>query len=674
MGRRSLVLGVSLGAVLLATSLAGAPGSARAPGGPPTAARAAARTPALRTRHPLVYLDADNLARLQSLLASGDPAAVRFRHLVDGAVGGDDVYEYRAWYSALMGALTGRRSYCTDAVGRVQRLVGKEERRIAAGKVPLIAGDSYLEVGPRVAEIALTIDWCHGAVTTARRTDWIAFADQAVWNVWHHNHARWGDHVVKWTGWSVDNPSDNYYYSFLEATELLGLATLGENPMAQQWLDKFTSKIHDQLVPTFDAQLHGGGSREGTGYGNAMRTLWWLYDVWQASTGESIADLTTHARLSMAYLMHATLPTLDRIAPIGDQSRDSTAALFDYHREYGLALAQLFPDDPLTENLRSWLATNSVPRMTQPFEYVWDLLYGGGPVTVAPPQPLRTTYFADGTGHLFARSGWTTDATWLQFSMGAHTESHAHQDQLSFMLFDDGWLAYDPGVESASGLKQDTDAHNLVEITEGGDELQQYDGSTDVEAFADNDTFTYAAADATGLYADPYGNQPADLVQREIVYLKPGVLVVHDRVHAEAGTAYHWLLSSPFEPTVAGSTASFDGGRLVDRAIEPGGAVASVTDLTTVGEDYAGGYRLAWTVPGGDQVDFLHVLSVDGAVTSAVADPQGSQDGVTIGLASGVTATVRFERDDVGGTLALSDGSYDAPLPTGVQQLPLFAP
>ncbi|HWJ82524.1 MAG TPA: hypothetical protein VNS55_09830 [Nocardioides sp.] len=684
MGRRSAVVVAWLAAVLLAACMAGAPGSARTTPGAadPTSngtSTAPATAPTYGGPHPRVYLDTANTARLQDLLAASDPAAVRFRQMVDGALGpdGEDVYDYQAWFSALLGALTGKDRYCSDAVRRVRHQVAAEERRIAAGKVPRIAGDSYLEVGPRVAEIALTIDWCHAAVSASRRKDWTAFANQAVWNVWHHARARWGDTKAPWTGWSVDNPSNNYYYSFLEATELLGLATFGENAKADQWLDRFRNqKIQDQLVPTFDAQLQGGGSREGTGYGNAMRTLWWLYDVWEASTGERIADLTTHTRLSMAYLVHETVPTLDRIAPIGDHPRDSTASLFDYHREYGLALAQLYPDDELTGPLRTWLASISVPQMTQPFEYVWDFLYGGGPTTTAPLADLRTTYFAPGTGHLFARSGWDTHATWLELAMGAHTESHAHQDQLSFLLYDDDWLAYDPNIDSSSGLRQEASAHNLVEVTEGGTELQQYDGSATVEAFADNDTFTYAAADATALYADPYGGHPVDLAQREVVWLKPGVLVVYDRVSAEAGTAYHWLLHAPSQPTVNGPTATFDGGRLVDRSIAPSGAVASVKDLTQVDPDYRGGYRLAWTVPGGDQVGFLHVLSVDGAVTSATDAAQGTQDGVTIQLASGGTATVRFERDAVGGTLTLTGGggSYDDPLPTGVQTLPLLAP
>ncbi len=55
---------------------------------------------------------------------------------------------------------------------------------------------------------------------------------------------------------------------------MLGLASFGENPQAQTWIDQFrTVKMENQLFPTFNRDLVGGGSREGTGYGTAMKNL-----------------------------------------------------------------------------------------------------------------------------------------------------------------------------------------------------------------------------------------------------------------------------------------------------------------------------------------------------------------------------------------------------------------
>src|SRR5678816_2158104 len=100
-------------------------------------------------------------------------------------------------------------------------------------------------------------------------------------------------------------------------------------------------------VPTFNADLVGGGSREGTGYGVAMRRLFELYDLWKATTGEDLATRTRHTRASMLAMIHQIVPTLDKVAPTGDHARDSTAALFDYHRDYLQELMSTFPADPL---------------------------------------------------------------------------------------------------------------------------------------------------------------------------------------------------------------------------------------------------------------------------------------------------------------------------------------
>jgi hypothetical protein len=135
--------------------------------------------------------------------------------------------------------------------------------------------------------------WCErgvNQVTASQRTRWLRYADQAVWNVWHNTQAKWGTATIPWTGWATNDPSDNYYYSFLRATMLLGLAAKGEDSQADAWITQFhDTKVMSQLVPEFNTDLVGGGSREGTGYGVAMRRLFELYDLWQSTTGRPSA-------------------------------------------------------------------------------------------------------------------------------------------------------------------------------------------------------------------------------------------------------------------------------------------------------------------------------------------------------------------------------------------------
>src|SRR5262249_5487690 len=119
----------------------------------------------------------------------------------------------------------------------------------------------------------------------------------------------------------------NYHFSFLRATMLWALASQN-----MDWFTFLQTQKFPPLVAYYD-QLPGGGSREGTGYGTAQKNLFENYRMWEASTGENLARLTRHAEDTIDYWVHATVPTLNRFAPIGDQSRVSQPDLFDYQEQ-----------------------------------------------------------------------------------------------------------------------------------------------------------------------------------------------------------------------------------------------------------------------------------------------------------------------------------------------------
>ncbi|HEU0033423.1 MAG TPA: hypothetical protein VFQ53_22480 [Kofleriaceae bacterium] len=618
--------------------------------------------PTYPTDHPRIYLT-PNRARLEAALAAGTPAAQKFRDKVDQWVGGADLWGFQAWNAALLGQLTGDAKYCTAAIRAVEDQVTAAEAAIASGGAPAVASDSYLGIGEMVGDLALVYDWCFDQVTDAQRTRWLAYANQAVWNVWHHTEAKWGGKTMAWSGWSVENPSNNYYYSFLRATMLLGLATKGEAPEADGWIAEFRdAKIYGELVPTFDADLVGGGSREGTGYGVAMRRLFELYDLWKATTGENLATKTPHTRASMVSFIHQTLPTLDRVAPTGDQSRDSTAAFFDYHRNYLQELVALFPSDPLAGRAQALLAASSVPAMTSSFMYGYDFLYDTD-VTHRALDGMGSAYYATGIGELYARSGWDRHATWINLIAGPYTESHAHQDQGSLMIYKDGWLAYDPVVHSRSGLNQATTSHSLVRIDSGGSPVRQIASTTStLSALHRGTDWVYASADLTPAYD---GNAAVAKVHREMVYLMPDVVVVFDRVQSASGTSQTWQLAVPTQPSISGNTATVAnaGHTLRITRIAPTTATMSAYDYRA-DSDFTGGFRLDEQLAGGDN-RFLHVLAVDGAVSSAVAS---GSSGVTLTLADGRTATISFARDTAGATLSI--GGATESLGAGVDALP----
>ncbi|HEY4239467.1 MAG TPA: hypothetical protein VGM88_06610 [Kofleriaceae bacterium] len=613
--------------------------------------------PSYPQNHPRIYLSQNGDALKTALTANG-PAAKKWLASTDRWVSGSDVYNFDPWNAALAGQLTGDAKYCMAAVTATDAIVSGEQSKIDGGSDPDVASDDYLDIGQVVGNIALVYDWCYGSIPGDRREAWITFASQAVANVWDPMHAKWGDRDATWAGWAIDDPSDNYYYSFLRATMLLGLAAHDEYSQGTQWLDEFrTTKLGAELVPEFNTDLVGGGSREGTGYGVSQKELFELYDFWAASTGEDIASLTDQTRMSIRAMMHQTLPTLDRVAPTGDQSRDSTASFFDYHRQYLEELVSLYPDDNLSPRAMQLLADSSIPAMTQGFEQAFDFLYANAGVTPQALDGMGTAYFAPGIGQLYARSSWDKTATWMNFTAGPYTQSHAHQDQGAILFYKDGWLAYDPVIDSHSGLPQDAKYHSTVRIVSGGNDVKQKLMSmSTMSALHTGDGFVYAAGDLTPAYGSSVTK-----FQREVVYVEPDCLVVYDRVASAADTQQVWQLAMPQAPTVNGAmaTESAAGHTLTIQRVAPAAATPSVYSFSAE-SDFAAGSRLDETMTGGDN-RFLHVIWIDGAVGTVT--PMGD-DGVQLMLDGGATFTVAFDHDDIGATI---NGTA---LGAGVDQLP----
>jgi len=393
-----------------------------------------------------------------------------------------------------------------------------------------------------------------------------------------------------------------------------------------------------------------------------MRRLFELYDFWQATTGESLARRTKHTRASMVAFMHQTLPTLDRVAPTGDQSRDSTAAFFDYHRNYLQELIAIFPKDALAGRAKTLLGGSSVPTMDSAFMLAYDFLYDNSEVPTMGLEDLGDTYYASGIGELYARSSWDTNATWVNMIAGPYTESHAHQDQGSLMIYKGDWLAYDPVVHSKSGLNQDTTSHGLVRIDQGGSPVKQIASTTsNLLALHSGDGWVHASADLTPAYK---GNSAVQMVHRELVYLKPDVVVVFDRVQSAGGTTQTWQLATPVPPAISGNSATITnaGHALQVTRIAPSAGSMSTYSYASQ-SDFSGGHRLDLQQAGGDN-RYLHVLAVDGGASAITAS---GSNGVTV-TTGGRAVTVTFNRDSVGGTLAI-DGTTIT-LAAGVDPLP----
>jgi hypothetical protein len=533
-------------------------------------------------------------------------AYARFKSWVDSAVAGSPGYAFSATDAALMHRLSGSKKYCDLAVKMVEQQVSEAEGAIASGGRPAISGDSYLEVGPHIADLALTLDSCAADIAPEQRQRWSAYAEQAVWNVWNHSSAQWGGRPHPWTGWSTDNPGNNYYYSFLEATMFWALVSGS---------DKWMKDLRERRLPplkAYFAKLPGGGSSEGTGYGAAHMRLFSIYRLWRDSTGEDLANASTHAHDSIPYWVHATVPRLDRFAPIGDQSRNSIPELFDYHRRLVLEARQL-TGEPDSLGISSWWLDNiSVPRMSSGFNSRYDLLPAGS----AGSPPTALSHHATGTGHFFTRTDWGKDAMWVAFVAGPYNESHAHQDQGSFTLFAKDWLAVTENIWSHSGIQQGTQVHNVVRFersnasasqcaSPGGDvivhQCENVQSRSTVSITPGADGAFSATADLTPVYR---GNPALGSWQRKLDFAAR-TLTVRDQFKLGSGTRAIFQLNVPTEPKVNGNEVI--AGNLRVRVLEPANATISLLDWSSVDRQE---FRKGWRIDvSGGQTGYLVELS-----------------------------------------------------------------
>lgn len=502
----------------------------------------------------------------------------RFRDFVDRAVAGDPGYGFSATDAAYMYRLSGERRYGMLAVSMVDAQVRDAEAAIAAGRAPAIAGDSYLDVGPMLRDLALAYDWCGDLATPAQKARWKTYADQAVANVWHPYVARWGSHWLPGNGWAIEDPGNNYFYSFLQATMYWALAS--DNAALKTYLEKDRLP----LLTAYLAKLPEGGSREGTSYGASLRTLFGLYRLWRDATGVDLASANGHLTDTIRYWVHATVPTMDRFAPIGDQPRVSVPELYDYERWLMLE-ARTLTRDPAAASVASWwLHRISIKRMGNGFNSRHDLLPAGGEGT--PPHEL--VYHATGVGQLFARTDWSTDAMWLDFTAGPYDQSHAHQAQGAFTLFAGDWLAVTENVWSHSGIQQGTDTNNVVRFERNGKLVPQVTPTTS--------TLTLIGTGPRGeihVLADltpAYGGNPAVRAWQRRIDFQDRVLTVSDTFAVAPDTHAVFQLDVPVRPTIKGNTAV--AGKLRMTVLSPTDAKLAAVDWSRVDRDYSSGWRI----------------------------------------------------------------------------------
>jgi hypothetical protein len=179
---------------------------------------------------------------------------------------------------------------------------------------------------------------------------------------------------------------------------------------------------------------------------------------------------------------------------------------------------------------------------------------------------------------------------WLNVSAGPYVQSHAHQDQGAFTLFEGDWLAVTENIWTHSGIQQGTDTNNVLRFVHNGTIVPQREGTTSTMTVTPGSGgAVHAVANLTPAYD---GNASVTSWQRTIDFANR-TLTVTDAFALGSGTQAIFQVNTPVQPHITGTSAS--AGPLKIRVLSPPGATLSALDWTTQSdgdETFNSGWRL----------------------------------------------------------------------------------
>lgn len=374
--------------------------------------------------------------------------------------------------------------------------------------------------------IPIAYDWLYDYLSPEQRKN-IAHK-LSVWCDWLNKFATTGKGSI-----------DNFSVSYFVGEAYTAIVTSGEDPDAQRHMENaWKTYVNITRKAIIEGSLRGGAFTGGRGYGaHTTSVLMDLFAAWKGATDYDPLTDHSYPRDHVRYMTYSTLPSLSQIYTDGDaETNGIIEPIYDWNTV--LVGSALFANEPLGQHAQWWLNHVKTTRRDPP-DWHRMLWRNPGPPE-RPPDDLPGMYAAEGSGMVFTRSSWKSDATFVSFHCGAKPLSdHPHPDQGHFTLFKNGWLIPETAsYEQGHG----TDRHNTLlvgPVPYAGDktitgQCPLYEEPAKFLGAEDTRDYSYMHGDAAGPYNWTHILTPKrlELFDRQIVFLKPDYVVVCDRVIA----------------------------------------------------------------------------------------------------------------------------------------------
>jgi hypothetical protein len=374
-----------------------------------------------------------------------------------------------------------------------------------------------------------------------------------------------------------------------------------------------------------DEQTPGGFALEGTYMNGTATDLLKLSSIWKnVTTGDGAPeDLAGALRWTdnlVPATIHSTKPDRDRTI-VNTDGGDQRGSCYDGGDWNAL------PAQPLTAALRAFLQYQGdhamAPYARQALADLGEPVPGTTKDYKSGADAFPLSFVTAGTGALYARSDWGTQAVWLSFAVGPIvTLGHEHLDRghLTLQRGPD-YLLKDSGEYGAYFTLP---FHNTLAFGSGATPSQSPGddgGSVTPPKVLEANDFVYAQEDMTKSFSG------ATRVVRTVVYVRPDVVVVHDQAQAaSAGTVKNFNVSFGGAITRSGSVSSavVGGSKLFMRSLVPAAPAPTLTPAGTAistgnGTFDLNGYGYRITTSGQAVDSFLHVFQASPSTQAQMA-------------------------------------------------------
>jgi hypothetical protein len=609
--------------------------------------------------HPRILLTPERVAAQRAVRAPGTPSGRRLlaqcdddaRQMIDAG------YEAWDWANAtldlaLCAAITSRSEYSQAAL-RYFRALLDDRHKVGdgAGGDEVVHHDDGYSIRTRGCFGAIAYDWLHDAPAMTAELRKHAVDRFVAWNRW------FGE-----SGYARDQPIANYYVGWFGALAFAGIAAQGDDPRATDLLHAAQRMYRADIVPAYRRKLPGGDFPEGWQYGDMVGAILAIFadaesQSHHAAAPQSPFDELAWLRQTVPFRAHALWPDGKHMLDTGDWSEKPAVA--PAHTLLALATV-LPPGDAASGPARALARLANDPRGE---EWHWLAALADDPSRAADdPRRDATSYLAQGTGTMTARTDWSAGGVWFALASAPALSDHQHLDAGHFEIV----RGADPLVVDAGGYGSYSSlSHNVIAIDDAR-ENDKYapsqgvwgDGAS-IARHEDEGRFVYALADYASAY-DPSGypeSHPERSVaraEREVIFSRspvPGLgaesvrVVVYDRVtltkpsygatfllHGSAGAGAALL---------QGGGVRFSAGRSVAFAttlLPAGVAPVLVAEPTSLGDgpyfaneppEGTRSERVEVRSPRGDRERrFLHAFVVAGSDVRAPSPVKIAGDGV----------------------------------------------